>query len=79
MNLFIFITMSVQVSLPAPRLIPRGPEIYSRKLTSVALRGLKLMTIEEQTQSLTTELPFRVIVPSICPISLGMNPLFQTI
>lgn len=71
--------MDVQANLRAFRLIPRGPEVYSQVFTSVALRGLKLMTIEEQTQGLTTELPFRVIVPSICPISLGMNPLFRTI
>lgn len=53
-------TVDVRDSLLAPRLIPQAPEVYSRVLTSVTLRGFELVNIGEQTQGLTTELPPRV-------------------
>lgn len=52
--------MGVWVSLRAPQLIPRDPEVYNRVFTSISLTGLELMTVGEQTQNLTTELPLRV-------------------
>lgn len=45
--------VGVRTSLHPLRLIPRDPEVYSRVLTSVALRRLELVIIGEQTQDLT--------------------------
>lgn len=42
-------TVDVRASLRASQLIPRGPEIYSQILTSVALSGFEPVTIGEQT------------------------------
>lgn len=53
-------TMGVRVSLGAHHLIPWDFEVYIRVLTSVALRGLEMVIIGEQIQSLTTELSLRV-------------------
>lgn len=61
-SFFFFMTMGVRTSLHAPRLISRGPKVYSRIFTSVTLKELELVTIREQTQGLSTELPFRVVV-----------------
>lgn len=54
--------MCIRTSLNSPRLIPQGPKVYSLILTSMTLRELELMTIGEQIQSLTIELPLRVII-----------------
>lgn len=39
--------VGIRANLRIPKLIPRSFEIYSRVLTSVALRGLELVYIEE--------------------------------
>lgn len=47
--IFDLMIIDVQANLSAPRLIPPDPKIYNRVLTSVALRELELVAIEEQT------------------------------
>lgn len=53
-------TVDVQISLRTSRLIQRDPEIYSWVLTSMALRGLELVTIRKQIQDLIIEPPLNV-------------------
>lgn len=53
-------TVDVQISLGTSRLIQRDPEIYSWVLTSMALRGLELVTIRKQIQDLIIEPPLNV-------------------
>lgn len=53
-------TVDVQISLRTSRLIQRDPEIYRWVLTSMALRGLELVTIRKQIQDLIIEPPLNV-------------------
>lgn len=46
--------MGVWANLRVPWLILRSPEIYNQVLTLVILREFELVTIEKQTQDLTT-------------------------
>lgn len=57
--------VGVQANLRAHLLILRDPEICSWILTSMALSGLKLVTIGERAQDLITKLPLRVNSSSI--------------
>ena len=50
---FFLITVGVRASLRAPRLIPWGLEVNGKVTPLVALRGLELVTIGEQTQGRT--------------------------
>lgn len=50
-----FVTMGDWISSHIPQLMSRAAKVYSRVLTLMALRGLELMTIGEQTQGVTTK------------------------
>ena len=47
--IYIFITVGIRISLRVPRLIPWDPEVNDQVNPPMALRGLKLVTIKEQT------------------------------
>lgn len=52
--------MSIRANSRTPQLISRSPKVYSRILTSMTLKKLNMVIIEEQIQDMTIELPLKV-------------------